>query len=111
MILHRADGLPTATPLNPYVKTYLVESVGLSYRRDSYSKKKTKTKKLASNPVYEETLEYFVPAYNLKYHKIEVSVQLVAGCGCFSTAGQNNKDIEMFVALQSSSPILQRTTS
>ena len=76
VIVHKVINLQetshTALP-NPYVKTYLIEAMFASNKRDNYSKKKTKTKKNCVNPIFEDTLEYFVPYYNLKHHRIEVS--------------------------------------
>ena len=54
------------------MKTYILENLFSSNKRDVHSKKKTKTKKGTFNPVFEETLEYFVPQYELQYHKLEV---------------------------------------
>ena len=59
---------------SPYVKTYLVEVSFGKNMRDIYSKKKTKVKKNCVNPIFEETLEYFVPVFSLKCQKIEVSI-------------------------------------
>ena len=77
VVVHKVINLEetshTSLP-SPYVKTYMIETLLLSNKRDIYSKKKTKTKKNSLNPVFEETLEYFIPFYNLKHHKIEVSI-------------------------------------
>ena len=75
LVVHKVVNLQetshTALP-SPYVKTYLIETLLASNKRDIYSKKKTKTKKNCLNPIFEETLEYFIPSYNLKHHRIEV---------------------------------------
>ena len=69
VVVHRVTNLNETSHTflpNPYVKTYLVEAVYSSNVRDIYSKKKTKVKKNTVNPVFEDTLEYFIPQYNLK---------------------------------------------
>ena len=75
LVVHKVVNLQetshTALP-SPYVKTYLIETLLASNKRDIYSKKKTKTKKNCLNPIFEETLEYLIPSYNLKHHRIEV---------------------------------------
>ena len=75
LIVHKVANLGGVTHKklpNPYVKTYILENLFSSNKRDVHSKKKTKTKKGTFNPVFEETLEYFVPQYELQYHKLEV---------------------------------------
>lgn len=75
LIVHKVANLQGVTHKklpNPYVKTYILENLFSSNKRDVHSKKKTKTKKRTFNPVFEETLEYFVPHYDLQYHKLEV---------------------------------------
>merc|ERR1711971_943326 len=75
VVVHRVTNLNETSHTflpNPYVKLYLVEAVYSSNVRDIYSKKKTKVKKNTVNPVFEDTLEYFIPQYNLKHHRIEV---------------------------------------
>ena len=62
---------------NPYVKTYILENLWSSLKRDVHTKKKTKTKRRTNNPVFEDTLEYFVPANDLQFHKIEVLIQVL----------------------------------
>ena len=61
---------------SPYIKTYLVESNFGRNRRDIYSKKKTKIKKSNVNPIFEETLEYFLPFSSLRSNKLEVNPRL-----------------------------------
>ena len=73
VVVHRVTNLNETSHTflpNPYVKTYLVEAVYSSNVRDIYSKKKTKVKKSTVNPVFEDTLEYFIPQYNLKYSHV-----------------------------------------
>ena len=75
LIVHKVANLQSVTHKklpNPYVKTYILENLFASNKRDVHSKKKTKTKKRTFNPVFEETLEYYVPHYDLQYHKLEV---------------------------------------
>ena len=77
LIIHKVVNLQEVTnktPPNPYVKTYVLENLMSSYRRDVHSKRKTKTKKGSFNPVFEDTLEYFVRPHDLQYHKIEVNI-------------------------------------
>ena len=77
LIIHKVVNLQEVTnktPPNPYVKTYVLENLMSSYRRDVHSKRKTKTKKVSFNPVFEDTLEYFVRPHDLQYHKIEVNI-------------------------------------
>ena len=79
LIVHKVANLQGVTHKklpNPYVKTYILENLFSSNKRDVHSKKKTKTKNRTFNPVFEETLEYFVPHYDLQYHKLEVHTQL-----------------------------------
>ena len=69
LVVHRVTNLNETSHSflpNPYVKTYLVEALYSSNVRDNYTKKKTKVKKSTVNPVFEDTLEYFIPQYNLK---------------------------------------------
>ena len=77
LIVHKVANLQGVTHKklpNPYVKTYILENLFSSNKRDVHSKKKTKTKNRTFNPVFEETLEYFVPHYDLQYHKLEVQI-------------------------------------
>ena len=77
LIVHKVANLQGVTHKklpNPYVKTYILENLFSSNKRDVHSKKKTKTKNRTFNPVFEETLEYFVPHYDLQYHKLEVHI-------------------------------------
>ena len=82
LIVHKVANLQGVTHKklpNPYVKTYILENLFSSNKRDVHSKKKTKTKNRTFNPVFEETLEYFVPQYDLQYHKLEVHNYLAIG--------------------------------
>jgi hypothetical protein len=83
LVVHKAVNLQetshTALP-SPYVKSYLIETLLATNKRDIHSKKKTKTKKSCLNPIFEETLEYFIPSYNLKHHRIEVNLVFCLLC-------------------------------
>ena len=75
LIIHKVVNLQEITHKNlpnPYVKTYLLENLFSSHKRDVHSKKKTKVKKASYNPVFEDTLEYYIPSYSLGSYKIEV---------------------------------------
>lgn len=45
-----------------------------SHRRRPNSKRKTTVQKAKANPIYEETLEYFLPPNEMRYRRLEVSV-------------------------------------
>ena len=82
LIVHKVVNLQEVSPKsipNPYVKTYILDNLFLSHKRDVHTKKKTKTKKNTFNPVFEHTLEYFIPSNNLLYHKIEVRLLIIPG--------------------------------
>ena len=74
-VIHKAVNLQNTTHVslpNPYLKLYLVEQSFSTNTRDVHSKKKTKTKSHTVNPVFEETLEYFIPWHQLRHQKLEV---------------------------------------
>ena len=82
VVVHKVRNLHetphTALP-NPYVKMYMIEpingGVGLCNKRLDKSKRKTKTLKNSVHPVFEETLDYFIPDLNsLKVKRLEISV-------------------------------------
>lgn len=78
IVVHKARNLhetPHTTLPNPYVKIYTIErGVGLFYKRLD-NKRKTKTLKNSVHPVFEETLDYFVPSVSdLKLRRLEISV-------------------------------------
>ena len=57
------------------VVTRVIEMSGISrFRRVVNTKRKTKTQRDNVSPVFEETLEYFLPVGDLKRRRLEVSV-------------------------------------
>jgi len=77
LIVHKVVNLQEITSSNapnPYIKTYLLETLFSSHKRDVHSKKKTKTKKGTFNPVFEDTIEYYIPSHALASYRIEVEV-------------------------------------
>lgn len=57
-----------STGINPYVKLYLLPG------KSSLSKRKTKTIKDTSDPIYEATFRYLLSPTELQYREIEVVV-------------------------------------
>ena len=82
VVVHRVKNLQVAHNNSasslfpwPYVKLYTIETSGVgSNRRVSRSKRKTKSQKEKIAPVFEETLEYFLPPGDLRSRRLEVSV-------------------------------------
>ena len=80
VVVHRVKNLQTGSGggqfPSPYVKLYTIETSGVvgSNRRVAHSKRKTKSQRERVAPVFEETLEYFLPASDLRSRRLEVSV-------------------------------------
>lgn len=82
VVVHKVRNLhetPHTTLPNPYVKMYMIEPInggfGLCNKRLDKSKRKTKLLKNSVHPVFEETLDYFIPDLNsLKVIRLEISV-------------------------------------
>ena len=77
VVAHRTRNLqesPHTSLPSPYVKTYLIEMMGISNRRVDQSKRKSKIIRNTVNPVFEEALEYFMPPHEIRSRRIELSV-------------------------------------
>ena len=76
VVVHRARNLqetPHSLLPNPYVKFYLLESIGVSHNiRRANSKRKTKIKKNSVNPLFEETLIYYLMPDEMRSSRLEV---------------------------------------
>lgn len=77
--MHKVRNLhetPHTTLPCPYVKMYTIEGIGIGKnKRISNSKRKTKVMRNTVHPVFEETLDYFLPATaDLNHRRLEVSV-------------------------------------
>ncbi len=80
VVVHKAKNLQetphTTVRPSPYVKLYAIESItpGGASRRVGDSKRKTKSQKGRVNPIFEETLTYYMPPQQLKRKRLELSV-------------------------------------
>jgi len=76
VVVHRARNLqetPHSLLPNPYVKFYLLESIGVSHNiRRANSKRKTNIKKNSVNPLFEETLIYYLMPDEMRSSRLEV---------------------------------------
>ncbi|TRY63162.1 hypothetical protein TCAL_10826 [Tigriopus californicus] len=60
---------------SPYVKTYLIQTVGVGCsRRIAHSKRKTSVRKQTVHPNFEESFEYFMPLSHIGHRRMETMV-------------------------------------
>ncbi len=79
VVVHKVKNLQetphTTLRPSPYVKLYAIESCGPGFnRRLPNSKRKTRSQRSKVNPIFEETLTYFLPSSEVGRRRLELSV-------------------------------------